>query len=339
MAGTSSAAPFALAESSGRRSKISRAIVFVVPILLFVAVSLSDPAIAQQTMPTEKQMQERLNAMPPEKRAKLLDDLQRAMDQMNLPSDLQTGKCTRDAEVQIKAGQGEPDSIYALSEMYRQGWCVPKDLQLFHENLERAAKRGKGSASVDLGYYYETGTEGYAKALDVSAQWYEGAVKAGEPRAMIRLGRLLLEGKGVGKDTQRALQLFNRAADMDEQDIGSSNEGLRQLAFYYLSGDDSPPNVALSRTFGLRGAAQCDGASMAIVAMSFQMPPHPDLIQAYAWANAANQHSEDKALELAASVKKQLAEAIGASSLHAAEALTKKLPVCLPAEKRQSRKQ
>ena len=87
MTRTSSAAPFALAESSGRRSKISRAIDFVVPTLLFVAVLLSDQAIAQQTMPTEKQMQERLNAMPPEKRAKLLDDLQRAMDQMNLLSD------------------------------------------------------------------------------------------------------------------------------------------------------------------------------------------------------------------------------------------------------------
>ncbi len=272
--------------------------------------------------------------MPPEKRAKLLDDLQRAMDQMNLLSDLQTGKCTRDAEVQIKAGQGEPDSIYALSEMYRQGWCVPKDLHLFHENLERAAKRGKGSASFDLGYYNETGTDGYAKALDVSVQWYEEAVKAGEPRGMFRLGRLLLGGKEVPKNTQRALQLLKKAADMDEENIDASNDALRELAIYYLSGTDSPPNTALSRTYGLRGGAQCDGASMALVAMSFQNQIHPDLIQAYAWANAANQHSEDKALEVAASVKKQIAEAISASSLPAAEALTKKLPVCLPAEKR-----
>ena len=252
---------------------------------------------------------------------------------------MQTGKCTRDAEVQIKAGQGEPDSIYALSEMYRQGWCVPKDLHLFHENLERAAKRGKGSASFDLGYYNETGTEGYAKALDVSVQWYEEAVKAGDPRGMFRLGKLFLEGKEVSKNTQRALQLLKKAADMDEENIDASNDALRELAFYYLSGTDSPPNTALSRSYGLRGAAQCDGASMALVAMSFQNQTQPDLIQAYAWANAANQHSEGKALEVAASVKKQIAEAISASSLPAAEALTKKLPVCLPAEKRKDRKQ
>ena len=126
---------------------------------------------------------------------------------------------------------------------------------------------------------------------------------------------------------------------MDEKDIETSNEALRQLGIYYISGADSPPNPALSRTYGLRGAAQCDGASMALVAMTFQTQPHPDLIQAYAWANAANQHSEDKALEVAASVKKQIAEAISASSLPAAEALTKKLPVCLPAEKRKGRKQ
>ena len=196
----SSAASLALAKSSCRRSQISRTILFAVPISLSLALGLSVPANAQQTMPTEKEIQERLNAMPPEKRAKLIEEFQRAMDQMNLMSDLQTGKCTRDAEVQIKAVQGEPDSIYMLSEMYRQGWCVPKDLHLFHENLERAAKRGKGSASVDLGYYYETGTEGYAKALDESVQWYEEAIKAGEPRAMVRLGRLLLDRQGYPQE-------------------------------------------------------------------------------------------------------------------------------------------
>jgi TPR repeat protein len=174
---------------------------------------------------------------------------------------------------------------------------------------------------------------------DQEIQRYEEAVKAGEPRAMIRLGRLLLEGKGVRKNTLRALLLFNGAADMDENDIDSSNEALRQLAFYYMSGADSPPNTAVARTYGLRGAAQCDGGSMALVAMSFEMPPHPDLIQAYAWANAANQHSEREWLELAAKTKKRLAEAINASALAAAEALTKRLPVCLPAEKRKGRKQ
>jgi TPR repeat protein len=208
----SSVASFALAESLCRRSRISQTILFAVQISLAVAVGLSVSAVAQQTMPTDKEIQERLNAIPPEKRAKLLADFQRAIDQMNLMSDLQSGKCTRDAEVQIKAGQGEPDSIYMLSEMYRQGWCVPRDLNLFHENLERAAKRGKGSASVDLGYYYESGTEGYAKAVDVSVQWYEEAIKAGEPRAMFRLGRLLSEGKGMPKNTQRSLELFKAAA-------------------------------------------------------------------------------------------------------------------------------
>ena len=277
--------------------------------------------------------------MPPEKRSKLLDDLQHAMDQLNLTSDLQTGKCTRDAEVQIKAVQGEPDSIYTLSEMYRQGWCVPKDLHLFHENLERAAKRGQGSASFDLGYYYETGTEGYAKALDESVQWYEEAVKAEQPRAMVRLGRLLLDGKDVPKNTLHALQLFKKAGDMDEKDIDASNQGLRQLAFYYLNGEDTPPNAALSRTYALRAAAQCDGMSMTLVAITLQMQPHPDLIQAYAWASAANQHSEGKELEAASNIRKQIAQGIDASGLPAADALTKKLPVCLPPEKRQGRKQ
>ena len=122
------AASLALAKSSCRRSRISQTALFAVLISLSLALGLSVPANAQQTVPTEKQIQERLDAMPPEKRAKLIEEFQRLTDQMNLMSDLQTGKCTRDAEVQIKAVQGDPDSIYMLSEMYRQGWCVPKGL-------------------------------------------------------------------------------------------------------------------------------------------------------------------------------------------------------------------
>lgn len=302
------------------------------PLVAALAAGLSVAAIAQQAVPSNQEIQQRLNAMPPEKRAKLLEDFQRLTDQMNLLSDLETGKCTRDAEVQIKAGQGEPESVYTLSEMYRKGWCVPKNIELFHENLERAAKLGKGSASTDIGYYYETGTEGYPKALDMSAQWYDEAVNAGETRAMLRLGRMLLRGGGVPKNIQRALQLFNRAADMGEEDIDTSKSALRQLEVYYMS--DSPPNFALSRTYGLRGAAQCDGGSMSVVAMSFQNQIHPDLIQAYAWANAASQHSEGTDLEVAAKLKSELAQGINASALPAAEALTKKLPICLPPDKR-----
>ena len=66
--------------------------------------------------------------------------------------------------VQISVGQGDADSIYWLSEMYRNGWCVAKDANLFHENLEKAAKLGKGSAAFDLGYYYENGTNGYPES-------------------------------------------------------------------------------------------------------------------------------------------------------------------------------
>ncbi len=323
-----------VAPNARRLPTLPRTTFLVVLILLSLAVSPPVAAIAQQARPTEEGIQERLNAMPPEKREKLLEQLQHAMDQMNLMSDLQSGQCTRAAEVQIKAVQDEPDSIYILSEMYRQGWCVAKNLDLFHVNLERAAKLGKGNATTDLGYYFETGTEGYSKAIDVSAQWYEKAIRIGEPRAMVLLGRLLLKGEGIQKNTRRAVQLFNTAADMSAKNIDASNAALRQLSYYYLNGTDAPPNPSLGRAYALRGAAQCDGISMTLVAMTFKMQTHPDFIQAYAWLNAASQHSEDQELETASNLRKELAGAINASAIAAAEALTGKLPVCLPPEKR-----
>ena len=44
--------------------------------------------------------------MPPEKRAKLLDDLQRIMNEQALMDDLQSGKCTRSAECANKCWTG-----------------------------------------------------------------------------------------------------------------------------------------------------------------------------------------------------------------------------------------
>jgi TPR repeat protein len=272
--------------------------------------------------------------MPPEKRAKLLEDFQRIMDQQDLFSDLQSGKCARSAEVQIKAGQGDPDSVYMLSEMYRMGWCVAQNVSLFHDNLEKAAKLGKTSAAFDIGHYYETGTEGYPKAADLAVQWYQTAIAAGEARAMVSLGSLLLGGKEVPKNTKSALQLLSRAADMDEENLDASNRALGQLAIYYMRGEDAPQNFKVSRTYSLRGAAQCDAASMALVALSFENQNPPDFGRAYAWASAATQHSDGKALEFANRVKDQLAQKIDANARSAAELLARKLPICLPLEAR-----
>jgi hypothetical protein len=68
-------------------------------IAIILALFLAKPvvAIAQQGMPSSEEIQKRLNAMPPEKRAKLLEDLRRSMEGLDLMSDLQSGKCTRSA--------------------------------------------------------------------------------------------------------------------------------------------------------------------------------------------------------------------------------------------------
>jgi hypothetical protein len=46
---------------------------------------------------------------------------------------------------------------------------------------------------------------------------------------MVSLGSLLLDGAEVPKNTKIGLALLSKAADMDEEDISSSNRGFEEL--------------------------------------------------------------------------------------------------------------
>ena len=47
---------------------------------------------------------------------------------------------------------------------------------------------------------------------ETSAPWIEAAAACGIPEAQVRLGRMLLEGQGVGRDEAAALRWFLNAA-------------------------------------------------------------------------------------------------------------------------------
>jgi hypothetical protein len=91
---------------------------------------------AQLNIPWD-QVQERLKTMSPEEQAKI----QRLLADGLLILELQSGKCARADEVKAKAAQSDAQSIYLLSDMYRNGWCVEKDIRLFQLNLARLRLR------------------------------------------------------------------------------------------------------------------------------------------------------------------------------------------------------
>src|SRR5438128_12470632 len=94
--------------------------------------------------------------------------------------------------------------------MYKNGWCVDKNQERFHMYLENAAQKGGGSAAFDLGVFHEKGTEGYPINHNGARDWYQRAINAGEERAMIQLGDMLLTGKGK-KNAKEGITLLERA--------------------------------------------------------------------------------------------------------------------------------
>ncbi|HVM81146.1 MAG TPA: tetratricopeptide repeat protein [Stellaceae bacterium] len=303
---------------------------FIAAAVALIAIQWAAPSVAQQPAPTNEEIQKRLDALPPEKRQKLLEQLKKAMANLELYADLQSGKCTRAPEVRIKALQGDPDSIYMLSDMYRNGWCVPKDVAQFHTNLEKAANLGVASAAFDLGYYLHNGDEGYPKDPKRAAGWFERAIKHGEPRAMVSLGSMLMEGDGLEKDIVRGLRLLNSAADQSTENLEASNRALSLLAIYYLTGQFIPRNLDAGRKYALRGAAQCDAGAMIVLGSFHQMISPPDLIQSYAWEYVAAEHGNEQQKAMAQSAMSDIGKQLPQNAITRAKAAAKKLPICVP---------
>jgi TPR repeat protein len=278
-------------------------------------------------MPSDDEIRQRLDAMPAEKRRQLAE----ALDQIALLDDLQSGKCKRAPEVTMKAIQGDPESIYMRSEMYQKGWCIAKDLDHFHSDLEQAATLGVASASSDIGIYLLRGDAGYKRNIPMARAWFEkGIAQGNQPRSLLMLGALLLSGDGGPKDGMRGVHLLEQAADARETDIQTSSRALAFLASGYIQGDLLPRNLSEGRKYALRGARQCDAASMNIAATSYALETPPDLVDAYAWANVATAHGDDATNADAVRIRSDAEKRMTTSAIAQAQTLSRTLAVCLP---------
>ncbi len=276
------------------------------------------------------EIQRRLQALSPASRREMAQKLVDLAAQVTLIQDLESGACTRAAEVEARANEGDPASLYLLSSMYRSGWCREKDEGRFHAYLEQAAAQGSASAAFDLATYTERGTEGYAADDAAAEQWYARAMNEGDKRAMVMLGDRWIAGKGK-KDPVAGVRLLEQAADsVDDPEI--SHGALDMLGLYYVQGKVLPRNPEKARSYGLRAAADCDPLGMIIVAMTYDTPT--GLIQAYAWADAAVRHANPAKQYVATGTRDSYKKRLDAAGLAAAQALIPSLPVCLTPEQR-----
>ena len=67
-------------------------------------------------------------------------------------------------------------------------------------------------AMLNLGIMYANG-RGVAKDDNAAVRWYRRAAEAGEPTAMYNMGRRYAAGEGVAQDNVEAVKWLHKAAD------------------------------------------------------------------------------------------------------------------------------
>lgn len=139
------------------------------------------------------------------------------------------------------AEQGEPRAQLELGLMYRIGYGVERSDTDAVKWLKLAAEQGNGDAAYNLGYILDKGTQistkdpqwaqltagvNLPKELQGSderkvlvrnaaeaARWYRRAAEHRHIGAMVNLGNMYRDGRGVEKNGSEAIRLFQAAAE------------------------------------------------------------------------------------------------------------------------------
>jgi len=116
----------------------------------------------------------------------------------------------------ILAKNGDAKAQYNVGLMYANGEGGQKDVRKAMVWYEKAAQQDLASAQYNLATLYHAAGELDPHAYEKAAYWYEKAANNGIKEAFNNLASFYLSGKGVKKDPQKALLLFEKAAQMDD---------------------------------------------------------------------------------------------------------------------------
>lgn len=106
------------------------------------------------------------------------------------------------------AEQGYSISEMNLAQMYEKGMGVKQDFAEAKKWYRKSMERGGGEALYRLASLNEK-TGDYPEAIRL----YRRGIKQDDYRAMIALGEMFEQGRGVKKDEAQAVQLYERAGD------------------------------------------------------------------------------------------------------------------------------
>jgi len=151
------------------------------------------------------------------------------------------------------AEQGDGYSYNALGEIYQHGFTVERNREAAKSMFEKGAALGDGWALLHLGEIYATGepstrrNKDYAKALEL----YSAAMRAGNPIAPFRIGKLYESGKFGNPERSKIFACYQQSAIRGfpiaqlavgkayEHGIGTEVNSVEAYVWYSLSSERS----------------------------------------------------------------------------------------------------
>ncbi len=124
--------------------------------------------------------------------------------------------------------KNDAESINQLGVIYKDGIDTAVDYTKALSLFKQAANLGSNSAEFNLGIMYFKG-QGVKQDFIEARKWFERAYQTGENiDAAYTLAGMYYEGRGGSKDIEKALNLYQFAADHGDQEAAKNIEIIKK---------------------------------------------------------------------------------------------------------------
>lgn len=165
--------------------------------------------------------------------------------------------------VESSADNGQAFAQNDLGLCYYRGFCVEKDYSLAIKYLTLSAEQDTPIAKYNLGQLFENGGSSMKANMELAIDWYKKASVQKCLQAVVRIGKIYLEGKYLDHDPFKASIYFKLAAK------GNNLSGCFELSNLYHCGTGVNKNEEKARYWLKFAAIKGHFQSIVLVAESF----------------------------------------------------------------------
>lgn len=155
------------------------------------------------------------------------------------------------AQLRQAALGGDVNAQFLIAQMYVEGRVFERDSAMGFHWFMVAANSGNALAMNMVGRCFELG-QGTPLDLGLAAVWYRKAAEHDLDWGMYNFANLLATGRGIAADSQRALQLYLRAAGLGHA------KSMNLLGRYLEEGQEIERDVAAAHEWYRKSALAGD---------------------------------------------------------------------------------